>query len=327
MTGQSMSNGHGGLAKGYSPIEINSKDAFFPGTKFDSKFTKFEKRNCGIVSIKKAAFDAAAANLNSLGRGQAGTSGFDLTGDPMVDTAILIDYNFVLMCNHSFQSIATVMGNTAMKNGDVRVFFNNEFTAASADTHHPVAETNRPFAKLRGDLQAWTGTDDNICNEDFAIVKIEWNGADFHKINKSARMVDPSFNSDNLVGKKVCTFMQYSSRLPVNSNSRTSFSTHVAMGTVLEVKQGPRTRECTAHKNYYVYVEHNATSGSSGGGVYNENGELIGILCIGDIYYQKKRIIAFLPLDYIYKCKRVAYGIEAGQHLKNIFNTNKPGWP
>ena len=136
------------------------------------------------------------------------------------------------------------MGNTAMKNGDVRVFFNNEFTAASADTHHPVAETNRPFAKLRGDLQAWTGTDDNICNEDFAIVKIEWNGGKtFVGLISQQEWFDPSFNSDNLVGKKVCTFMQYSSRLPVNSNSRTSFSTHVAMGTVLEVKQGPRTKE------------------------------------------------------------------------------------
>ncbi|HSD62289.1 MAG TPA: hypothetical protein VLB50_00765, partial [Ignavibacteriaceae bacterium] len=92
--------------KGYSPIEINSANAAFPGTKFDSKFIKFEKRTCGVVVVDKAAFNAATASLNSLGRGSAGASGFDLVGDPMVDTAILIDYNYVLMCNHSFKSIS-----------------------------------------------------------------------------------------------------------------------------------------------------------------------------------------------------------------------------
>lgn len=313
--------------KGYTPIEINSRNASFPGTKFDAAFTKFEKRTCGIVVVDKAALNAATSGLNSLGRGTAGTSGFDLMGDPMVDTAILIDYNFVLMCNHSFKSISMTLGNSGMQNGNVRVVFNNEFTAGTVDTNTPAAETNRPFAKLRGDLQAWTGTNDDICNEDFAIVKIEWNGADFHKIQKSAHLIDPSFNSDTLVGKKVCTFMQYSSQRPVSSIPGTAFSTHVAMGQVLAVKQSPVTAICSSRKNCYVYAEHIAVSGSSGGGVYNENGELLGILCVGDIYYNSKRVIAFLPLDYIYNCKQAAYGTEAGQHLKNIYNTNKPGWP
>ncbi len=313
--------------KGYSPIEINSRDASFAGTKFDANFIKFEKRTCGVVVVDKTAFNAATASLNSLGRGTAGASGFDLMGDPMVDTAILIDYNFVLMCNHSFKSIAMAIGNSGMAAGNVRVVFNNEFTAATVDTGTPAIESNRPFAKLRGDLMAFTGTSDDICQEDFAIVKIDWNGSDFQKIQKSARLIDPAFNSDTLMGKKVCTFMQYSSKRPVSGISGTAFSTNVAMGPVVEIKQGPSTSECPTKKNCYIYVEHNAISGSSGGGVYNEIGQLVGILCMGNIYHNSKRIIAFLPLDYIYNCKQVAYGIEAGQHLKNIYNTNKPGWP
>lgn len=307
-----------GPAQGFIPIEVHSRNATFAGTKFDNRFINFERRTCGIILVD-------ASILKSLGS-SFGAPGFDLLGNPMGGTAILIDYNFVLMCNHSFKSLMLSAGSSAMAAGKVTIVFNNEVTKASVDTQLPIAETNRPFAKLRGDQLAWTGTDDSECNEDFAIVKIEWNGKDFHKIHKSARLPDPSFNSTSLKGSKICTLMQYSSRRPVRGMNKTGFSNHVAMGTVTEINQSPPDNFCTKKKDYYAYAEHTAVQGSSGSGVYNDNGELVGILCGGGVLNQKSQIY-FLPLDYIYKCKQKSNGIEAGEHLKNIYKTNKPGWP
>lgn len=323
-----MSNGKKGAPKGFSPKEVNSSDAFFPGTKYDAKFIKAQKKTCGIVVINETALNAALQGINSLGKGTAGTSGFDLLSQPMNDTAILIDWGYVLMCNHSFQSIAQTLGNNGMKNGDVKVIFNNEVTAGTADTPNPVAESNRPFAKLRGDIFAWVGTGDDICKEDFAIVRIEWNGNDFDKIGITARLEDPATSkAASLTGKNLCTFMQYASTRPVKSNSKTFFSTQVAMGAVTAVDQSPVTEGCPGGKQkFYTYIEHLSRSGSSGGGVYNESGELVAILCGGG-YLNGKTQTFILPLEYIYSCKQKAYGTEAGQHLKNLYNGNKGRFP
>jgi hypothetical protein len=324
-----MSNGRGtGAPKGFTPKEVNSRDAFFPGTKFDAKFVQAQKKTCGIVVINETALNAALSGLNSMGGGTAGTSGFDLMSVPMNDTAILIDFGYVLMCNHSFKSIAQVMGNSGMKNGDVKVIFNNEVTAGTADTPNPAPETNRPFAKLRGDVFAWVGTGDDTCKEDFAIVRIEWNGNDFDKIGITAHMEDPAKSkAASLNGKKLCTFLQYSSNRSVRSNSKTYFSTQVAMAAVTAVDEAPITRECPSGKQkIYTYIEHLSRSGSSGGGVFNEAGELVAILCGGG-YLNGKTQTFILPLEYIYACKQVSHGTEAGQHLKNLYNSNKGRFP
>lgn len=312
-----MSKGKG-PAKGFIPIEVHSANAAFPGTKYDAKFINFERRTCGIILVDSSV-------LKSLGS-SFGAPGFDLLGNSMGGTAVLIDFNFVLMCNHSFKSLMLSAGSSAMAAGKVTIVFNNEVTKVTVDTKTPSAETNRPFAKLRGDQLAWTGTNDSECNEDFAIVKIEWNGADFHKIHKSARLPDPSFSSSSLMGTKVCTLMQYSSKRPVKGMTKTGFSNHVAMGKVTAINQSPPDSMCSKKKDCYAFTEHTAVQGSSGSGVYNEKGELVGILCGGGILNNKSQIY-FLPLDFIYNCKQKANGIEAGEHLKNIFKANKPGWP
>lgn len=304
------------MAKGFSPIEVNSANASFNGTKFDKAFVTFQKRVCGAVLVDKSV-------MSSLGAGFA-APGFDLTGAPMGGTAILIDYNYILMCNHSFRAITLSAGNSGMQNKLVTVVFNNEITAATVDTKTPVAETNRPFAYLRGDLEAYIGTNDSECNEDFAIVKIEWNGADFHKIHRSAKLAPPTFSASSLNGKNVCTLLQYSASRPVSTMPKTSFSTHVAMGPVTAVSQSPPLDSCTTKMSVYGYAEHNATQGSSGSAVFNEAGELVGMLCGGGNLNNKRQIF-FLPLDAIYNCKQALRGITAGQHLTNIYNyTNKP---
>ncbi len=299
-----MSNGSG-PGKGFLPIEINSRNAFFPHTKFDNKFIKAHKKTCGIVTVDQAA-------INSLGTGFS-APGFDLVGNPMSGTAILIDWGYVLMRNHFFKSISMTVGNSGMENHKVRVVFNNEITAASLNLPHPSAEAERPTAYLRGDVYAWTGTNDSECEEDFAIVRIDWGkNHDFDKIGITARLQDPSnAKSSDLMDKKLCTFMQYSASRPVKINSKTSFSTHVAMGPVTAVDQSPPDDSCPNKKKCYAYIENTATPGSSGGGVFNEKGELVAIVCGGG-YLNKKRQTYILPLEYIYKCKAKYYGTESG---------------
>jgi len=290
-------------------MEVNSANAFFPGTKFDKAFTTFQRRVCGVVLVDKSIFDATGARI----------PGYDLIGSVMTGAAVLIDFNYILMCNHTFKSISTAGGNSAMRDGKVKVVFFNEITAATVDSKNPVAETNRPFCLLRGDLEAWVGTNDSECNEDFAIVKIEWNGADFHKIQRSVKLPPPSFSASSLTGKNVCTILQYSASRPVASITKTSYSTHVAMGAVTALNQSPSDEFCSSKKSIYAFAEHNATFGSSGSAVLNEAGELVGILCGGGTLNGKRQIY-FLPLDQIYSCKQVSKGITAGQHLTNIFN-------
>lgn len=306
------------MNKGFYPIEVNSGNASFPGTKFNSKFIQAQKKTCGIVVVDQNALNASGGSV----------SGFDLLTNPMVDTAILIDFGYVLMCNHSFRSISGSIGNEGMKRGEVKVFFNNEYTARTVDTNNPVPETGRPFAKLRGDVFTWVGTGDDTCNEDFAIVRIEWNGNDFDKIGITAHLEDPAKSkAASLMGKNLCTIMQYSTTRPVKTNSKTYFSTHVAMGSVTAVDQGPVVNECPSGKQkYYVYVEHLSRSGSSGGGVYNEAGELVAILGGGG-YLNGKTQTFVLPLEYIYKCKQMAFGTAAGDHLKHLYDSNKGRFP
>lgn len=303
-----MSNGKG-PAKGYTPVEVHSANAFFPGTKFDKAFVTFQRRVCGVILVDKSVFESVGAKI----------SGYDLTGAVMTGVAVLIDYNYILMCNHTFKSISTAGGNSAMSSGKVKVVFFNEITAATVDTKNPSAESNRPFALLRGDLEAWVGTNDSECNEDFAIVKIEWNGADFHKIQRSVKLPPPGFSSSSLTGKNICTILQYSASRPVPSLPKTSFSTHVAMGPVTAINQSPSDEFCSNKKSIYAYAEHNATFGSSGSPVLNEAGELVGILCGGGTLNSKRQMY-FLPLDQVYGCKQVSRGITAGQHLTNIYN-------
>ena len=99
------------------------------------------------------------------------------------------------------------------------------------------------------------------------------------------------------------------------------------MGPVTAVDESPVTNECPGGKQKcYTYIEHLSRSGSSGGGVYNESGELVAILCGGG-YLNGKTQTFILPLEYIYSCKQKAHGTEAGQHLINLYNGNKGRFP
>ncbi|MFZ5897508.1 MAG: hypothetical protein ACOY0T_41045 [Myxococcota bacterium] len=294
---------------GYQPTPVNSKTIKFSGTRFDKSYIAFHKRFSGAIVMSRADFDAQgfpAGNLHSL----------DLVNDVFLGSAILIDFNFILMALHTLQPFPL----SAMKNSQIRVVFSNDLDAATADNTKPpfTSQQPRPFAFLRGDSEAFVGKSTD--EEDFAIVKIDWNQRggvpDFQLVGKSAVLAPPTFNRTSLTGKSVASFLQYSGTKQIASSGLPLFSGHVAQGKVTDINKSLGTSFGTTAANRVVAAL-GARFGSSGSGFYNEDGELVGVLGGGT------NGTFFLPIDVIYASTNVAFKRQAGQVLKDIFNFRK----
>jgi hypothetical protein len=294
---------------GFTPTPVNSKKLKFSGSSFDPSYIAFHKRFSGAVVQDRADLDASGLPASSL-------FALDLGNDVFRGSAILIDFNFILMALHTFVGFSS----GEMRKKQIRVVFRNDLTAATADNTSPPfsPEAPRPFAFLRGDQQAFVGRSQD--EEDFAIVKIEWNVRggvpDFQLIGKSAVLPPPSFSSASLVGTDVASFLQYSRTKQVASSNLPLFSGQVAHGKVKAIGQSMKTQFSATAPNRLL-VEVLARFGSSGSGLYNAKGELIGVLNGGlsDTF--------FLPIDVIYASTNVAFGKQAGQALREIFNFRK----
>jgi hypothetical protein len=294
---------------GFTPLPVNSKKARFKGTRFDKDYIKFHQRFSGALVMTMADFKAQnfpPGNLHSL----------DLADDVFMGSAVLIDFNLILMCLHTLQPLS----NSMMAQNQLRVVFNNDILASDADNAKGPfgSEQPRPFAFVRADKAAFIGRD--TTDEDFAIVAIEWNKRgdqeDFHLVGKSAVLPSPSFDRTSLEGKRCAAFLQYSKMKQAKGLHQ--FSGHVAQGPVEGTNQSHEKADPDVVGNR-VWVNVEARFGSSGSGFYNEDGELVGVLG-GGIAGGRT---FFLPLDVIYASKNKAFGREAGEVLKSIFDFRK----
>jgi len=294
---------------GALPIPVNSKTIKFSGSRFDKDYIAFHKRFSGAIVMSRADFDAQGfppGNLHSL----------DLASDVFLGSAILIDFNFILMTLHTLQPLPV----SAMAKQQLRVVFGNDLDAATADSGKPSfnSQQPRPFAFLRGDVQAFSGKSTD--EEDFSIVKIDWNlrsgVPDFQLIGKSAVLSPPTFSRASLAGADVASFLQYSGSKQIASSGLALFSGHVAHGKVTDVGKSLSTSFGQTAANRVV-AGLTARFGSSGSGFYNADGELIGVLGGGTVG------TFFLPIDVIYASTNVSFGRPAGQVMKEIFNFRK----
>ncbi len=214
----------------------------------------------------------------------------------MTGSAVLVDFNYVLMCAHTLDSIFAAVGAAAMTNGKVWVTFSNELTAATVDTASPQKEPTRPFANLRADLESWGGT---ACDLDYALVKIEWPSNGGSIAGPMPTLPDPdTFHDTELKGKPVLFLGQYAvdtkPALPI-------MSTHVAMSPVTDTGVNHIWKDCTqdsppAYAQFSLEV---TRAGPSGGGVYDLKGgkvRLVGTFSKSDAMGNKY----FLPLDRMY---------------------------
>ncbi len=244
----------------------------------------------------------------------------DLVGEIQLGAAILIDFNHVLMCLHTLVGFP----NSAMAKHQIKVVFNNDVIASKADSSSPPfpSETPRPFCFLRGDIGAFVGSGES--QEDFAIVQIDWhqtNGVDdFHLIGKSAVLAPPTFDRKSLQGKRVAAIQQFSDAKQVlNAQSKKQmFSGHISQGLVTGIDKEVSTRSGSTAANRAT-TNQTSIFGASGSGVYNEDGELVGVLNGGGGGVG----VFFFPLDLIYASTNVAFGVAAGDKLRAIFNFRK----
>jgi hypothetical protein len=304
--------------KGFAPIPVNSKKNILSTDPFNWDFVQREKKQSGALIV------TAALGNNTRSSGVKNPfAGFDVMQNDFVASCVLIDYNYILMCFHSFLSFS----DGDMRKKDVHIIFANEYTQGSIDTTNPKPELKRPMAFLRGDLGWWGAEGANQCKDDFALVQIEWNKSngtddDIHMFGRMAELPDPAtFNSSSLLDKKVGCILQYAPDQPVQQSLKDQFSNHVAWGKVTKLNQAPKIEECLYGKDpLYAYAEFRSRFGSSGSGVYNTSGEIVGIL-VGMSGYQT----FFLPLDKIYQSLSLGSKekITTMQKMQNIYDYRK----
>jgi hypothetical protein len=308
-------------AKKYRNELVNSSLGQAPA--FTKSEVQYGKRFAGCVVITEADYNAS---------GKPHTGRWDLKNNVQIGSATLIDYNYVIMCLHTYETIKTFQDNN-----QALVIFYNEITSATAGLPGPnrKAESTRPFCYLKGDIEAYVGTNNDYMNEDFAIVKIEWNANDFALVVKdvSGNQKLPKFTgpSETLSGKlnsskEVAYIQQYSHEVQIKSDLWTHMSTHFGWGDVVQTDQQPANKSMSIYAYTYILSK----VGASGSPVYNDKMEIIGIVVGSQSSYS-----VFLPLDYIYKCtykSTIKYykgiGISGGEILSSIHSSRKAneGW-
>jgi hypothetical protein len=276
-----------------APRLVNSQRFTLSGG-FTRAMLDKEKKCAGIVT-----YDPAVAPVPPDSQ--------DLNGFPMTGSAVLVDYNYVLMCGHTLDGIFGGLGSAAMANGKVWVVFSNEVTAATVDTSTPQKEPTRPFANLRGDLEVWQG---NTCDLDYALVKIEWPANGGSIAGPMPTLPDPAaFHDTELQGQPVLFIGQYSPAPVVPRPGLPTMSTHAAMSPVTNTGVSTSLASCAgpsppAYAQFSLEV---VIGGPSGGGVYGLKGgqvRLVGIFSRSDNQGRKY----FLPLDRIYADTATATG-------------------
>jgi hypothetical protein len=293
---------------------VNSKKNISSKDVFNWNFIQREKKQTGAIVVTKEL----AGKIRSGGISSP-FAGFDLLKNDLVGSCVLIDYNYILMCMHTFTSFSS----TEMAQNQVYVVFNNEYTQSTVDTSNPKAETNRPFAYLRGDLDWWGPTNTDQCNEDFALVPIKWNNRagvdDFHLLNHMAALPDPrSGNAIITVGQSVCCLESYSSKQQVEDSLKEPFANYASYSEVSTLNQGPMVEACTLGKQkIYALAGFYSCFGSSGSPVYNTSGVLVGIIG-GKVRTES----FFLPLDKIYNCQSIGHQekISTADKIRNIYD-------
>jgi hypothetical protein len=234
----------------------------------------------------------------SINTGVGTAPGQDVNGNPMTGSAVLVDYNYILTCAHCVDSVFLGAGPAAMASGKVWVQFNNEFTAASADTATKVMEPSRPFANFRADLEVWGGTS---CDLDYALVKIEWPPtSSISLVGHMPTLPDPgTFSASALKGKSALFIGQYTHDTSV-SPPKTVMSTHCAMSVVTNTGVSKTWDGCgsASPPAYGEFTLGVGVPGPSGSGVYDlVNGQvrLVGIFGngFGSMRY-------FVTLDQMY---------------------------
>jgi len=217
------------------------------------------------------------------------------------------------MCAHSLASFS----DSDMRKELVDVIFFNEWD--NPDSKSPAVHPTRPWAKLRGDLETYLGSSSDR-DADFAIVQIKWNSAaDYGFINHMARLPDPAtINQASLMGKNLATIQQYTSRVQIKGNRATHFSIHSGTGPVTEVNAQPSLKSAAK----YAFLNTWSTHGSSGSGVFDQDGTLVGIVGGAEAANDPKHAedIFFLPMDMVYASTFVTRGtVSAGQKMKDIY--------
>jgi hypothetical protein len=298
---------------GYDPIPVNSNKIPQNMKPFTQNFIQTQKRCIGAIIINNNQLRDELENLTATG----GLAGRDLKANGFIGSCVLIDYNYIFLCAHTIDSLFTSIGASKMKDKKIIVVFNNEYTKGTVDSSSPVAESNRPFAYIRGDIEALDG---GTHEDDAGLLKIEWPTSDeYVKVNFMARLAHPkNFNASSLINTRVCCIEQYSevSRAgKFNSRKECIYSTNASQGKVSLKDVAIRTTESpTGKAPHYCKGAFSGTFGGSGSGVFNLDNELVGNFVAAE---------SFLPIDRAYNNPKI------GQKLKDIYTYRaaREGWP
>jgi hypothetical protein len=296
---------------GYDPIPVNSKKITAKMAPFTPSFIATRKKCIGAIIISNSNLRDELEQMASAGS----IAGRDLKDNGFIGTCILIDYNFILLCAHTIDTLFS-LGKQHMTDKKILAVFNNEHTKGSVDTSSPVAETNRPYAIIRGDLDACDG---GINDDDGGLLKIEWpSDLEYGKVGYMARLPHPDdIKAADLNKKSVCCIEQFSmvSRSGKFSKRKDCiYSLHAAQGKVYLTDQSIKTIESpTGKASHYCRAAFSGTFGGSGSGIFNLDGELVGNFVAAE---------AFLPLDKVYS------NPKTGPKLKQIYayRAQREGW-
>jgi hypothetical protein len=166
-----------------------------------------------------------------------------------IGSGVLIYYNLVLTCAHCLDKVIATFPDYSENN--TMVVFNEEYTAASVDSNARVIEANQLTAKLSKVIESGSSFD-----TDYALWLIRWVSLpvipELLLTNRAPRITEQVLVFQHPLGEP----------------------TQVSAGEVSAINQ---PREQNFGTEVHAYAFYKSFAGSSGGGVFDQHGRLLGI--------------------------------------------------
>ncbi len=225
----------------------------------------------------------------------------------------LIHNRVVLTAAHVLEDMRATHPN--FLDTEIQVTFNWEYTQQTVNTKSPVPSPNRPWAKVKKVIE-----EGSKYNVDYALLLIEWVSPGLpNPVGTPA----PIANRTPRLGENVLAVQHPPSPPkkgdfvfppPGTSVRLYECPTQVSAGDVYDLFQAPFGDQACAYA--FFYGDH----GSSGGGVFDTNGQLLGVIGGGN---EAEGMAFFVQMDKIVaKSARVRQFIHIGQQIPTWFPAN-----